>query len=54
MSVFSSIGLWSYLGNLEIDHKFANKRVLLFIHQTMRLSKMLLRRHNKDISLKIS
>ena len=48
------------LENLEFDDKFVNKRVRLFIHQTMRFShqtcweKKLLGRHNKCISLKIA
>ena len=47
----------SYLESLRIGDKFINKRVWLFIHQTMRnllrrKTYYILGRHNKDISLK--
>ena len=47
----------SYLESLRIGDKFINKRVWLFIHQTMRnllrrKTYDILGRHNKDISLK--
>ena len=56
MPIFSSIGytLAELFRKPDIDDKFINKRVQLFIHQTMCLKiekKKLLGRHNKDIFL---
>ena len=44
MPIFSFIG---YLENLTIDDEFINKRVRLFIHQTMCQEEKFLVRHNK-------
>ena len=50
MPIFIFIGL-SYLEDLKIDDKFINKRVQLFIHQTMCLKRVENKklRRNKDI-----
>ena len=57
MPIFSFIGytLTELFRKLTIDDRFINKRLRLFIYQTMylkRVEKKLLGRHSKGISLK--